>query len=196
MYTEGGVFMIAGEVLQFFEEAQVKQFFSMLADNFPDGEIVFTAMSRSDDGFRAWIDKFPPEQRDAMRAAWMEALNYWWEKAPQDLKGKMNDVIAMLKTPTKPKGKEWSDLEAWWEQLSDTEKEEAVRDLMTAFCGGGVMWALEDANEITKWDNRITVLDQFPMFKNIQRDSLSADMRRVMDYIDETRGLNIFHLQV
>ena len=58
------------------------------------------------------------------------------------------------------------------------------------------MWALEDANEITKWDNRITVLDQFPMFKNIQRDSLSADMRRVMDYIDETRGLNIFHLQV
>ena len=196
MYTEGGVFMIAGEVLQFFEEAQVKQFFSMLADNFPDGEIVFTAMSRSDDGFRAWIDKFPPEQRDAMRAAWMEALNYWWEKAPQDLKGKMNDVIAMLKTPTKPKGKEWSDLEAWWEQLSDAEKEEAVRDLMTAFCGGGVMWALEDANEITKWDNRITVLDQFPMFKNIQRDSLSADMRRVMDYIDETRGLNIFHLQV
>ena len=55
-YTEDGVFMIAGEVLQFFEEAQVKQFFSMLADNFPDGEIVFTAMSRSDDGFRAWID--------------------------------------------------------------------------------------------------------------------------------------------
>ena len=44
--------MIAGGVLQFFEEAQVKQFFSMLADNFPDGEIVFDAMSRSDGGFR------------------------------------------------------------------------------------------------------------------------------------------------
>jgi len=203
-HTEDGVFMIAGEVLQFFEEAQIKQFFSMLADNFPDGEIVFTAMSRSDDGFRAWIDLFPPEQRDAMRAAWTDALKDrwekalkdWWEKAPQDQKDKVNDMIATLKTPTKPKGKEWADIEAWWEQLSDTEKEEAVRDLMTAFCGGVVMWALEDANEITKWDNRITVLDQFPMFKNIPRDSLSADMRRVIDYIDESRGLNIFHLQV
>ncbi len=68
-HTEDGVFMIAGEVLQFFEEAQVKQFFSMLADNFPDGEIVFTAMSRSDEGFREWMDMFPPEQRDAMRAS-------------------------------------------------------------------------------------------------------------------------------
>ena len=45
-YTEDGVFMIAGGVLQFFEEAQVKQFFSMLADNFPDGEIVFDAIPK------------------------------------------------------------------------------------------------------------------------------------------------------
>ena len=197
--TEDGVFMIAEAVLQFFEESEMKQFFSMLADNFPDGEIVFTAMSRSDGGFREWMDMFPPEQRDAMRAAWMEALKDWWEKAPQDQKDKLNDMIATLKTPTKPKGKEWSDLEAWWNQLSDTEKEEAVRDLMTAFShtsGGVGMWALEDANEITKWDNRITVIDQFPLFKNIPRDSLSADMRRVMDYIDESGGLNIFHLRV
>ena len=61
--------MIAGGVLGWFEEAQVKQFFSMLADNFPDGEIVFDAMSRSNGGFRAWIDMFPPEQRDAMRGS-------------------------------------------------------------------------------------------------------------------------------
>jgi len=195
-YTEDGVFMIAGGVLQFFEEAQVKQFFSMLADNFPDGEIVFTAMSRSDGGFRAWMDVFPPEQRDAMRAAWAEALKDWWEKTPQDQKDKVNDMIAALEIPTKPKGKEWSDLEAWWNQLSDTEKEEAVRDLMTAFCGRIGMWALEDANEITKWDNRITVIDQLSLFKNIPRDSLSADMRRLMDYIDESGGLNIFHLRV
>ena len=51
-HTEDGVFMIAGGVLGWFEEAQVKQFFSMLADNFPDGEIVFDAMSRLDGGFR------------------------------------------------------------------------------------------------------------------------------------------------
>ncbi|MGB8311981.1 MAG: class I SAM-dependent methyltransferase [Halobacteriota archaeon] len=196
-HTEDGVFIIAGEVLQFFEEAQVKQFFSMLADNFPDGEIVFTAMSRSDEGFREWMDMFPPEQRDAMRAAWMEALKDWWEKAPQDQK---DEAITALKTPTKPKGTEWSDLEAWWNQLSDTEKAGALRDLMAAFShipsGGVGMWTLEDANEITKWDNRITVIDRLSLFKNIPRDSLSADMRRLMDYFDESGGLNIFHLRV
>jgi len=196
-HTEDGVFMIAGEVLQFFDEAQVKQFFSMLADNFPDGEIVFTAMSRSDDGFREWMDMFPPEQRDAMQAALMEAMKDWWEKAPQDQK---DEAITALKTPTKPKGTEWSDLEGWWNQLSDTENAEALRDLMTAFSHIPServdMWAPKDANEITKWDSRITVIDQFPLSKNIPRDSLSADMRRLMDYFDESGGLNIFHLRV
>ena len=75
--------MIAGGVLHFFEEAQVKQFFSLLADNFPGGEIVFDALSRLDNDFGALIDMFPPEQRDAMRAALMEALKDWWEKAPR-----------------------------------------------------------------------------------------------------------------
>ncbi|MGB8310995.1 MAG: class I SAM-dependent methyltransferase, partial [Halobacteriota archaeon] len=195
-HTEDGVFMIAGGVLGWFNKSEVEQFFLMLADNFPDGEIVFDAMSRLDGGFRTWIDMFPPEQRGAMRAAWAEALKDWWEKAPQDQKDKLNDMIATLKTPTKPKGKEWSDLEAWWNLLSDTEKEEAVRDLMTAFRGGVSMWALEDTNEFTKWDNRIAVLDQFPLYRNIPRDSLSADMRRLMDYSDESGGSNIIHLRV
>jgi len=196
-YTEDGVFMFAGEVLQFFEESEIKQFFSMLADNFPDGEIVFTAMSRSDDGFRAWMDMFPPEQRDAMRAAWMEAMEEWWEKAPQDQKDK---AITALKTQTRPKGTEWSDLEAWWNQLSDEEMAEALRDLMTALShipsGRVGMWTLEDANEIAKWDSRITVIDQFPLVKNIPRESLSADMQRLMDYFEKSGGLNIFHLRV
>ncbi|MGB8310384.1 MAG: class I SAM-dependent methyltransferase [Halobacteriota archaeon] len=195
-HTEDGVFMIAGGALGWFEEAQVKQFFSMLADNFPDGEIVFDAMSRLEGGFRTWIDMFPPEQRNSMRAAMVEALKDWWENAPQDQKDKVNDMIATFKTPTKPKGEEWSDLEAWWNRLSDTEKEEAMRDLMTSFRGGVGMWAVGDANEFTKWDSRITVLDQFPLFKNIPRDSLSADMRRVMDYSDESGRSSIIHLRV
>ena len=29
------------------------------------------------------------------------------------------------------------------------------------------MWTIEDANEFTKWDKRITVIDQFPMYRNI-----------------------------
>jgi len=194
--TDNGVFMIAEAVFQFFEESEMKQFFSMLADNFPDGEIVFTTMSGSD-GFREWMDMFPPEQRDAMRAAWMEAMKEWWEKAPQDQKDK---AITAIKTPTKPKGTEWSDLEGWWNQLSDTENAEALRDLMTAFSnmpsGRVGMWAPKDVNEITKWDNRITVIDQLSLSKNIPRDLLSADMRRVMEYFDKSGGWNIFHLRV
>ena len=45
-HTEDGVFMIAGGVLPYFEESQVKRFFSMLADNFPGVEIVFDVTSK------------------------------------------------------------------------------------------------------------------------------------------------------
>ena len=141
-----------------FEESEIKQFFSMLADNLPGGEIVFNALLKSDDSFEAWIDMFPPEQRGAMKAAWVEALKDWWEKAPKDKKDKLNDVIAALKTPTKPKGKEWAAIESWWDQLSAKEQEWLVRDFMIAFREGRRL-TLEDANEITKWDSRITVID-------------------------------------
>ena len=142
------------------------------------------------------MDVFPPEQRDAMRATMGEAMKDWWEKASQDQKDKVTDMIAMLEIPTKPKGNEWSDLEEWWNQLSDKEKEDVMRGLMTSFRGGVGMWSIGDASEITKWDNRITVIDQFPMYRNIPRDSLSADMRRLMDYGDEREGASIFHLRV
>ncbi|HXY87610.1 MAG TPA: class I SAM-dependent methyltransferase [Candidatus Acidoferrales bacterium] len=195
-HTEDGVFMIAGGALGWFDKSEVEQFFLMLADNFPGGEIVFDAISRLGGSLRTWMDMFPPEQRETMRAAWMEALKDWWEKAPQNQKDKLNDMIAELKTPTKPNGKEWSDLEAWWDQLGEKEGEEVVRDLMTAFRGGTGMWALEDVNEFTRWDNRIAVLDQFPLYRNIPRDSVSADMRRFMDYSDKSRGSNIIHLRL
>ena len=100
-----------------------------------------------------------------MRAALVEALKDWWEKARQDQKDTLNDMIATLKMPTKPKGKEWADLEVWWNQLSDKETREALRGPTTAFCGGAGMWTLKDASEFTKWDNRITVIDQFPCLK-------------------------------
>ena len=195
--ADNGVFMIAGGVFMWLEKSQVQQFFSMLADNFPDGEIVFDAMSRSDNDFGGtWIDRLSQEQRNTMRAALVEALKDWWKKAPQDQKDKVNDMIATLKIPTKPKGKEWSDLEAWWNQLSDKEVEEALRGFMTFHRGGVGTWALEDASEFTKWNNRITVIDQFPMFENIPRDSLSADMRRALDYGDESGRYTIIHLRV
>ena len=196
-HTEGGVFMVAGGVLPFFEESQVKQFFSMLADNFPGGEIIFDVPSKLNDDFRAWGDQFPPEQRDAMSAAWMEALKDWWTKAPQDQKDKLNNMMASLKTPTKPKGKEWADLEAWWNQLSAKEMGEIWRGFRVSSNRYFGKWTLEDAYEITKWDSRITVIDQSPLFKDIPRDSsLSAEIRQFMDYSDKSGRLNIFQLRV
>ena len=189
--TEGGVFMIAGGVFAWLEESQVKQFFSMLADNFPDGEIVFEAMSMSD-SFRLWINQFPQEQRGALQTALMDAMKDWWEKAPRDQKDKM---IATLETPIKPKGKEWADIEAWWDQISDEEKGEAIVGLMMS-AREGLRSTLEDADKITKWDSRITILDQVPTFRNVPRDLLSEDMRRFMDYSDESGRSSIIHLRV
>jgi len=198
-YVEDGIFIIAGgvnRVLHSFEDTQVKQFFSMLADHFPDGEIVFDAISRSAEGLRTWMDRIPPEQRDAMREVWFEGLKNWWEKAPQNQKDKMNDMIVALKTPIKPRGKEWSDFEEWWETLKNEEKTEALRDLLIALRGKTGTWVPKDIHEITRWDNRITVIDEFPMFKNIPRDSLSEEMRRFMDYNDERGESSIIHLRV
>ncbi len=191
--TKEGVFMMAGGVLRYFEEAQVRQFFSLLADKFPSGEIVFDAQSALDDSFRAWSDQLPPERRNAMRAARMTALKEAWEKAPQDRK---DALIATLTVPIKLKRMEWADIEAWWNQLSDEEKDGAWHKFRTLTNWGLAKWTLEDAIDITKWDARITVVDQFPLYCNIPRDSLSVDIRYFMDYSDITRKASIIHLRV
>jgi O-methyltransferase involved in polyketide biosynthesis len=43
--VENGVLIVACGVLAYFKESQLKQLFSMLADNFPDGEVVFDTSS-------------------------------------------------------------------------------------------------------------------------------------------------------
>ena len=91
-HTKEGVFIMAGGVLPFFEESEIKQFFSMLADNFPGGEIVFDAPLTLDDNVGSWIDTYSQEQRDAMRSVWSEALKDWWEKAPQDQRDEVSVV--------------------------------------------------------------------------------------------------------
>jgi O-methyltransferase involved in polyketide biosynthesis len=72
--ADNGVFMIAGGVFMWLEKSQVQQFFSMLADNFPGGEIVFNFRPRSYDSVDAWMDRVPPERLDAMQEAWAEGL--------------------------------------------------------------------------------------------------------------------------
>ena len=165
----------------------------MLADNFPGREVVFDVMLRSENGDRSWTDMVPPEQRETLKVAVEAALDDWWETAPQGQKDKLNDVIATFKLPIKPKGKEWIDIKTWWIQLSNKEREMAV---MTLFQVGDGIWALKDTNEFTELDQRITVLDQFPLFRDIPRDSLSADLGRLMDYTDEWGRSRIVHLRV
>jgi O-methyltransferase involved in polyketide biosynthesis len=194
-HKEEGVFMLAGGVLMYFEESHVKQFFLFLADHFPSSEIVFDAPSKLSNHFGAWIEQLLPNQQKALRAAWKKALRNWWQNEPQGQKAKL---MTMLKTQTKPRSTEWVDLESWWKQLNASEKEEVRHNFRTAFANWDLRkWALEDANEITHWDEHIKVIDQFPLFKNIPRDpALSKDVRKFMDFSERYKLTNIFHLRV
>ena len=194
-HTEEGIFMIAGGVFHWFNEPQVKQFFSMLADNFDGGEIVFNNISRPEH-FGRWTEFLSSEQREAVKAAMLDMIREWWIKAQQDQRRQLTDSIATLDLPIKLKGSAWSDLEAWLNQLSDEGLVEMMRGFMKSFRGGADAWALEDAREIEKWDSRITVIEQLPLFKDIPRESLGADMRRFMDYSDERAVSSIVHLRV
>jgi len=124
-HTEEGVFMIAGGVLFYFEESQVKQFFSMLADNLPGCEIVFDA-------------------------------------AP-----KLGAIVI-----------NWS---LW----------------ITRIPGARAKWTIRDAHKMTRWDNRIKVIEQFPCFRGIPRDPAWGNRTKIwIDFLDKTKMDNIFHLHV
>lgn len=66
---------------------------------------------------------------------------------------------------------------------------------MTAFRGGVGTWVPKDVNEITRWDSRISVIDQFQLYRNIPRDSVSVGIRRFMDYNDEKGESRIIRLR-
>lgn len=198
--TENGVFMIAGGLFHYFNKADIRQFFSLMADHFPSCELVFEAESKSSidvDGSLGaygvgWSDD-EPEKRDSMQAEYMTAFKNVWMTTPMNQK---ENVIQALTTSIKPQSVEWTDFETWWNQLSAKEKGKAMNDFfidsfITCKC------PLEDANEMTTWDNRITVVDQFPLFKDIPRDpSLSRSIRQFMDYTDEKGRIKIFHMRV
>jgi O-methyltransferase involved in polyketide biosynthesis len=52
--VENGVFIVACGVLAYFEDSQIKRLFSMLADNFPDSEVVFDASTKLGNIFSNW----------------------------------------------------------------------------------------------------------------------------------------------
>jgi O-methyltransferase involved in polyketide biosynthesis len=58
-------------------------------------------------------------------------------------------------------------------------------------------WALKDARTMTRWDERIEVLDQFSAVNNIPRDpAWGKQIERLMSFIDRTRMWSIVHLRV
>ena len=199
--TEEGVLVIAGGIFHYFDEADVRQLFLLLADNAPGCEIIFDVESKLSidiDGncgaFGAGWSDDEPEKRNAMQAECMRtSKNAWKMLLSRDMLEKM---INALTTPTKPQSTEWDDFEMWWNQLSAKEKGKAMSDLSAgspAVCRS----TLEDANELTTWDNRIRVVDQFPLCRNIPRDpSLSSSILQFMDYTDEKGRIKIFHMQV
>lgn len=196
--TEGGVFIIAGGLFRYFGETEIRQFFSMLIDTFPGCEIVFEVESKpSSDvdggGYAAgWSDN-EPEKRDSIQEKLFESFKNAWKIFPQDQK---DNLLSALTASIKPHGTEWNEIEKWWNQLSIQEKGEAMRDFRMSIAAQS-KWALEDANEMTKWDNRITVVDQFPLCKNIPRVfSLSKSIKQFMDYTDEKGRMKIVHLRV
>ena len=52
--VKNGVFIVACGVLAYFKETQIKQLFSTLADNFPDGEVVFDTSTKLGNLFSNW----------------------------------------------------------------------------------------------------------------------------------------------
>jgi len=198
--TENGVFVIAGGLFHYFDEPQLRRFFTLLADRLPGSEIVCEAESRSSAGVDGnygvfgpgWSDD-APEKRDVVQAEAMRAFKNLWAVAPPLLREQM---LGRLTTPTKPHGTEWDDFETWWKGLDAVEKGRAMSD----FVAGSDMVCrspLEDAGEIAAWDDRIAVVDQFPLFRGVRRDpSLSMSVRQFMDYTDENGRLKVFHLRV
>jgi hypothetical protein len=110
---------------------------------------------------------------------------------PQNQKDKMLEALTTL---TKPQSSKWEDFEIWWNQLNVQDKGKVMSDFFIGFTCG---CPLEDASEMTTWDNRLLVVDQFPLFNNIPRDPfLSRSIRQFMDYTDEKGRIKIFQLRI
>jgi O-methyltransferase involved in polyketide biosynthesis len=121
---DDGVFAVAGAVLGYFSEGQMKTFFSTLADRLPGVEMVFTAYSSRE---LSLINR--SLQRSGMTDAAMK-------------------------------------------------------------------WALEDANDLTRWDDRISVVDEFSFFRDIPYNAAwGEETLRKIRVIDEHERMRIVHVR-
>jgi len=60
-----------------------------------------------------------------------------------------------------------------------------------------MQWSISSAREISKWDPRVSILAEYPMFSRIQLDeSWGKAVTNRMRLINALRGINIFHLKL
>lgn len=57
-------------------------------------------------------------------------------------------------------------------------------------------WTIMNGKQITKWDNRIIILDEYPIFSRINiEDSWQKNVSRMVQLINRYKMINIFHLR-
>ncbi|NLI12920.1 class I SAM-dependent methyltransferase [Pelotomaculum propionicicum] len=118
------VLFLAGGVLFYFKEAEIKKLFKLLADSFPGGEIVF-------------------------------------------------DTVAEFSIPIINKG------------MQEAGHETAL-----------VKWGVNDAETLSQWDQRIIVLEDYPLFSRIEnRDYWGEKIALYMNQSDNYKASSIFHLK-
>ena len=63
--------------------------------------------------------------------------------------------------------------------------------------GVDIKWTVNDVNDMTQWDTRVRVIEQFPYFRGIPRDPVWGEEIKIwMDFMDEIKISNIFHVSV
>jgi O-methyltransferase involved in polyketide biosynthesis len=61
--------------------------------------------------------------------------------------------------------------------------------------GADTKWTIINAKQITKWDSRILILDEYPIFSRIEiDDSWQRSVSRMVRLINRYRMINIFYL--
>ena len=57
-------------------------------------------------------------------------------------------------------------------------------------------WGMKDAEKMKKWDRRIEIIEQYPLFSRIKREEhWSHAVKKIVNYSDKHRLANIIHLK-
>lgn len=121
----GGLLMIAGGVIPYFSEREVKNLIVAMADHFAAGDLVFDAVSEQG------------------------RLN-------------SNQVIGG-----------------------------------SGISSVSMKWSVDRQNNLNSWDDRVTVVEDYPMFARIERSgNFGEDIVRIMDECDKLWSMSIVHLRI